>query len=219
MSSARRVKKRAQIKAAARQTAEKQPEPEAQPVVVEEPTDDTTSRVTEAKRRSRVERKWDFDQDGATYSYHDVLSPAGFIAGNFDNRPDIRKAEDKTQDDLVYKSAMSVGTAPGKQLFMTAFMLYMAGNTLQIFSIMMLGMALWQPIQRLMSMSSAFSKFAESHVDLSIPKILYGLCNLAGVALALYKVNSMGLLPTSALDWIATPIVPQPTEFSFGSVL
>ncbi len=38
----------------------------------------------------------------------------------------------------MYQSAMAIATAPGKQLFMTAFMLYMSGNTLQIFSIMML---------------------------------------------------------------------------------
>ncbi len=130
----------------------------------------------------RSNRRWAFDESGQVIIHHDVKVPSGFIAGHFDNRPDAKRSssEDRAQDDLVYKSAMSIATAPGKQLFMTAFMLYMSGNTLQIFSIMMLGMALWQPIQKLMTVSSAFAKYAESHVDLTIPKIIYALCNLAG---------------------------------------
>jgi hypothetical protein len=59
------------------------------------------------------------------------------------------KLTTEKQQELVYNSAMAVATAPGKQLLMTAFMLWMSGNSLQIFSIMMLFMALSQPLQKI----------------------------------------------------------------------
>jgi hypothetical protein len=49
---------------------------------------------------------------------------------------------------------MALATAPGKQLFMTMFMLWMSGSSLQIFSIMMLGMAFWQPLQKIFSVQT-----------------------------------------------------------------
>jgi hypothetical protein len=46
---------------------------------------------------------------------------------------------------------MAIGTAPLKNIGMTAFMLYMFGSGIQIFSIMMLGMAFWNPLKSLLN--------------------------------------------------------------------
>ena len=49
---------------------------------------------------------------------------------------------------------MKTAQAPGKSLFMTAFMMYLCGNTIQIFSIMIVGMALYTPIKALFSIGA-----------------------------------------------------------------
>src|SRR4051812_21082031 len=99
---------------------------------------------------------------------------------------------------------MAQATAPGKQLFMTALMLWMSGSSLQIFSIMMLVMAFWQPLQKLISVNAGsefailirniaqielvivvcaeFSRFEESAVDLTLPKLVFMGCNLLGIS-------------------------------------
>lgn len=120
--------------------------------------------------------------------------------------------------DLLYKSAMAQATAPGKQLLMTAFMLWMSGNSLQIFSIMMLGMAMWTPLSEMLSVGTRFARYAHGGVDLTVPKLTFIAMNLAGLALGLYKCNSMGLLPTSAADWIDTSVRPA-VQIAGGGVL
>ena len=97
---------------------------------------------------------------------------------------------------------MSIAKAPGQQLLMTAFMLWMSGNSLQIFSIMMLSMALWKPISEMLNVQTRFARFADSGVDMTLPKITFIALHLAGLALGLYKCNTMGLLPTSTADWV-----------------
>lgn len=47
-------------------------------------------------------------------------------------------------------------------------------------------------------------------------KLIYLLGNLGCIALALYKCNSMGLLPTHASDWLDFVESPQRIEFSGG---
>jgi hypothetical protein len=91
---------------------------------------------------------------------------------------------------------MSTATAPGAQLLMTCFMLWMSGSSLQIFSIMMLVMAFIQPLQRLFAFNKQFSRY-ETSADLSLPKLIYIGLNLLGVGVALYKSHTMGLLPTA----------------------
>ena len=39
---------------------------------------------------------------------------------------------------------------------------------------------------------------------------------LAGLAMALYKLNSMGLLPTHASDWVSGMKPPTPVEHAYG---
>lgn len=49
-------------------------------------------------------------------------------------------------------------------------------------------------------------------------KIVYIFGNLVGVALALYKCSSMGLLPTHTSDWLAFVEPQQRVEYSDGGV-
>jgi hypothetical protein len=98
----------------------------------------------------------------------------------------------------------------GQSVLMTAFMLYMSGNTLHIFSIFAIGMALMQPVNGFMSFGNSFAKFEDQGVNLLFPKLLYLAANCAGVLLVMWKFNALGLLPNSPMDLISTlppPIV------------
>nr|XP_032800630.1 ER membrane protein complex subunit 4 isoform X3 [Petromyzon marinus]XP_032800631.1 ER membrane protein complex subunit 4 isoform X3 [Petromyzon marinus] len=85
---------------------------------------------------------------------------------------------------------------------MNLFIMYMAGNTISIFPIMMVCMMAWRPIQALMAMSSTF-KLLEGSTRPRLQGAVYLVGNVLGLALAVYKCQAMGLLPTHASDWLA----------------
>lgn len=159
-------------------------------------------------------------KDVVPYGYVSAATLAAAAKKAHDDESDVAKKKKRPDPDaLVYQSAMNVAQAPGKALFMTAFMLWMSGNALQIFSIMMLAMSLQKPIQGLMSVHTAFQRYDDSGVDITLPKIVFCLCHIAGFALALYKCNNMGLLPTATTDWMATPLVREAVQMSVGRVM
>jgi hypothetical protein len=96
----------------------------------------------------------------------------------------------------------------GQSLLFTAFALYMSGNTLHIFSIFAIGMALWQPVQGFMNLGQSFARYEDQGVSLLLPKLLYLAANVGGVMLVVWKFNGMGLLPNSPLDMIS--VLPPP---------
>ena len=100
-------------------------------------------------------------------------------------------------DTLKLKKAWEVALAPVKQLPMTAFMMYMSGNSLQIFSIMMVLMAFKNPAMGLMGTNQAFEKFESEGLKskLAMVKGVYVVMNILGLALGIWKINGMGLLP------------------------
>jgi len=150
-----------------------------------------------------------------TSSFH---APVGFV-GNKDFSVEEfggRKDQKENKDELVRQSAMAMATQPGKQLLMTAFMLWMAGSSLQIFSIMMLGMAVVQPIRAIMGYKQQFTRYEDSNVDVSLAKLVFIVLNLAGLGMGLYKAQTMGLLPSSVV--LHAPF-RQAVEVGVGSVI
>jgi hypothetical protein len=87
--------------------------------------------------------------------------------------------------------------APGKSLPMNAIMMYMSGNSLQIFSVMMTFMLFMNPIKALFSVGAAFEKFENERTKgrLFMVKLTYVALQLVTIALGIWKVNGMGLLP------------------------
>ncbi|KAK4163167.1 hypothetical protein QBC43DRAFT_320086 [Cladorrhinum sp. PSN259] len=117
-------------------------------------------------------------------------------------------------DTLKLKKAWEVALAPIKSIPMTGIMMYMSGNSLQIFSIMMVFMAFKNPIMGILATNQAFEKF-ESETNrgkvLQV-KVVYVVCQLFALALGVYKVNAMGLLPTTRSDWLAWEAQREPVE-------
>jgi hypothetical protein len=117
-------------------------------------------------------------------------------------------------DVLKLKKAWEVALAPVKQLPMTAIMMYMSGNSLQIFSIMMVVMAFKNPVMGLMATQQAFERFetAGTRDKLLMVKAVYIAMQILALALGVWKVNQMGLLPTTRSDWLAWETARVPKE-------
>ncbi|PSK34114.1 hypothetical protein B9Z65_8440 [Elsinoe australis] len=100
-------------------------------------------------------------------------------------------------DTLKMKKAWEIAIAPAKQLPMNAIGMYMSGNSLQIFSIMMVFMLFKTPITAILNIQPAFARFESEGTKSQLlgVKVVYIATNLLLVALGLWKVNGMGLLP------------------------
>ncbi|KAI0933516.1 hypothetical protein AcV5_005641 [Taiwanofungus camphoratus] len=116
--------------------------------------------------------------------------------------------------------AWDLAISPAKSLPMQAFMLYMSGGGVQIFSIGIVFMLLLSPFKNLAAINTAFAPFAPSRAPpkalgtLPLQKVVYFLCNLLTLALGLWKCRSMGLLPTGTGDWLAFETRGQPPEIA-----
>uniref|UniRef100_A0A8C3Q7K1 ER membrane protein complex subunit 4 n=1 Tax=Geospiza parvula TaxID=87175 RepID=A0A8C3Q7K1_GEOPR len=109
---------------------------------------------------------------------------------------------------LMEKRCWDVALAPLKQIPMNLFIMYMAGNTISIFPAMMVCMMGWRPLQALMSLSATL-KALESSSRRALQGLVFLVGNGLGLALALYKCQAMGLLPTRPSDWLAFVTPPQ----------
>ncbi|MCJ1383508.1 hypothetical protein MMC17_006622 [Xylographa soralifera] len=133
----------------------------------------------------------------------------------------VRKAPTISETDtLKLKKSWELALAPAKALPMNAIMMYMSGNSLQIFSIMMVFMLFKNPLQALFQTNQVFTRYETDGTrgKLWMVKGVYVLMNLVALALGVWKVNGMGLLPTTRSDWLAweTARVPlEQTVFAF----
>jgi hypothetical protein len=98
---------------------------------------------------------------------------------------------------LKLKKAWEIALAPVKQLPMTGIMMYMSGNSLQIFSIMMVFMAFKNPILGLIGTNQAFARFESEGIKSQLigVKLVYVAMQILALGLGVWKVNGMGLLP------------------------
>ncbi|KAF9885691.1 hypothetical protein FE257_012673 [Aspergillus nanangensis] len=120
-------------------------------------------------------------------------------------------------DTLKLKKAWEIALAPSKQIPMNGIMMYMSGNSLQIFSIMMVFMLFKGPIQGLISTNTVFAKFDTEGTRSKLlgVKAIYVVMQLLLLALGVWKVNAMGLLPTTRSDWLAWESERQPLERAY----
>ncbi|KAK3507722.1 hypothetical protein QTP70_034827, partial [Hemibagrus guttatus] len=139
----------------------------------------------------------------------EVMYPVGYS-----DKPVPDTSVQEADRNLVEKRCWDVALGPLKQIPMNLFIMYMSGNTISIFPIMMVCMMAWRPIQALMSMSATF-KLLESSSQQWLQGTVYLIGNLLGSALAIYKCQSMGLLPTHSSDWLAFIEPPQAASEHF----
>ncbi|KAI8071760.1 hypothetical protein BC940DRAFT_293660 [Gongronella butleri] len=139
-----------------------------------------------------------------------LTSPVGFVAGAIQQRNVSKSqrsaAQDKKDTEMKIKRAWDVAMGPAKNIPMNAIMIYMSGNGVQIFSVMITAMLFMQPIKSIMGTQQTFERFetkGSTSADLLQAKLAYIGLNLVVICLGVYKVNAMGLLPTTTSDWLA----------------
>ncbi|PCH38615.1 DUF1077-domain-containing protein [Wolfiporia cocos MD-104 SS10] len=148
--------------------------------------------------------------------------PPGFSSTTSSSRTP-NKASTKaaaSYENLKTKRAWDFAISPAKSLPMQAFMLYMSGGGVQIFSMGIVFMLLSSPFKNLAGINTAFAPFAPASSPpkalstLALQKVAYLLCNLLTLALGLWKCRSMGLLPTGTGDWLAFETRGQPPDIT-----
>ncbi|RPD59270.1 DUF1077-domain-containing protein [Lentinus tigrinus ALCF2SS1-7] len=146
--------------------------------------------------------------------------PPGFASAVTSSKASSKSVATATAsyEELKTKRAWDLAFSPAKSLPMQAFMLYMSGGGVQIFSMGIVFMLLSSPFKNLASINTAFAPFApassspKSLNTLPLQKIAYVICNLLTLALGLWKCRSMGLLPMGTGDWLAFETRGQPPE-------
>ncbi|KAJ1424391.1 hypothetical protein B484DRAFT_451534 [Ochromonadaceae sp. CCMP2298] len=135
----------------------------------------------------------------------DVPGPIS-LDSNFNLEVDEASMTMSTEMQLAAKSRQlsALSYSPGKSLLTTAFMLYMSGTSIQIFSIMMTGMALVNPLKAIATVGETFKPFEkEEGLSLYIPKLTFLALQVLSLGVAVYKCSTMGLLPLTSADWIS----------------
>eukprot|EP01111_Echinosteliopsis_oligospora_P009679 TRINITY_DN2875_c0_g1_i1.p1 TRINITY_DN2875_c0_g1~~TRINITY_DN2875_c0_g1_i1.p1 ORF type:complete len:173 (+),score=45.52 TRINITY_DN2875_c0_g1_i1:24-521(+) len=153
-----------------------------------------------------IKRKWAFDFN-QEYSKSSTASA---------KRTNVTKSEAPDLSGLKMKKAWDMATAPGKGIFMQGFMLWMAGSGVNIFTIMMVGYAMINPLKAIFSTNTAFKQFEDAKRSLFTVKAIFVMMNLLTLGVAVYKCATLGFLPTTPSDWISFLPVKQPKEFSGG---
>jgi len=118
------------------------------------------------------------------------------------DKPETTVMNENNIQAQVSRQVTSLAWSPAKSIFTTGLMLYMTGNSIQIFSIYSTGMALVNPLKAIFNAQNTFKKFDGQGVDTVFPKLIFIGMQIALLALALWKCNSMGLLPMTSADWI-----------------
>ncbi|KJA15961.1 hypothetical protein HYPSUDRAFT_148458 [Hypholoma sublateritium FD-334 SS-4] len=153
----------------------------------------------------------DYSSLESSSKWKNLPPPPGFTKSSSSLRIPAKKSTVSTEsyDALKDKRAWDVAIAPAKSLPMQAFMLYMSGGGVQIFSIGIVFMLLLSPFKNVAGLNEAFAQYAptnkkaDSLTTLPLQKIVYILCNLLTLGVGLWKCRSMGLLPTGTGDWLA----------------
>ncbi|WBW75382.1 ER membrane protein complex subunit Emc4 [Schizosaccharomyces osmophilus] len=129
-----------------------------------------------------------------------------FRKANKDQSSDlsINTEKQNAEKALVLKKAWELAYSPLKQIPMNLVFAYMSGNSLQVFSIVTTFMLFLNPLKAISASGDAFASFRSVHPNaMWLPMIVYVLSQCLLMAVGIYKLQKMGLLPTTTSDWLA----------------
>ncbi|XP_065065081.1 ER membrane protein complex subunit 4-like [Rhopilema esculentum] len=146
-------------------------------------------------------------------SKSEIPGPVGYA--DYHSYPTV-ETHDADLSKLVAKKSWNIALAPMKQLPMNLFIMYMAGNSISIFPIMIVGMMIFKPIKAMLTLKSTF-KMLDGEQGILL-KFTYLLGNILCLLLAVYKCHSMGILPTAPSDWLAFKEHRQRVDYIVGGI-
>eukprot|EP00879_Flechtneria_rotunda_P003947 GHRR01004187.1.p1 GENE.GHRR01004187.1~~GHRR01004187.1.p1 ORF type:complete len:173 (+),score=50.91 GHRR01004187.1:209-727(+) len=169
------------------------------------------------------QKAWRMDFDSVeSIKHNSKLDPPGFdgstardwVAGT----SALSKRRDPKMIEKQQQALWQRASAPMRQVGFMCFMMWMMGNGIQIFSILMTISGLATPLMAIYKSAEVFPPDAERKLDTFSPRLLYCVINIGQFIFALYKLNAMGLLPTHASDWLSAVAAPQAVEHSYGAL-
>ncbi len=111
---------------------------------------------------------------------------------------------------------MTVAKSPFGDIISTGLMMYFVGNSIQIFSILMLALSFVKPISRIMELNSVFTRYSSPRISLLTPKIIYIVLNICVLGICLWKANKMGFVPTLR-EIQGMPDIPEVVDYFINS--
>jgi len=153
---------------------------------------------------------------------HKIASPPGFnhrllqqanVEQAVAEQSDVKSADAEQRDLVMNRMAWNVCISPWKQLPMSAFMMYMVGNQIGIWSIMMLGMQVFRVVSSFTGLKTT-SKQLEMSDNYYLQIFIWMAGQATSLAICMWRCNSMGLLPTHPSDWLTFSHPAVATEFS-----
>lgn len=119
----------------------------------------------------------------------EVQPPPGFSSYD-SSTPELssKQMDESVKKQQAANAAWATAVAPLQQLLMTGLMLWLSGNSLQIFSIFMLAMAFWQPFSRILNVNTGgfyqlffqrqiTNHFIQSLLGSNLPKWIFSFQN------------------------------------------
>jgi len=128
----------------------------------------------------------------------------------------VQKRDEEKMRQFRIRNAYKFAQSSFSGVMMTGVMMWFTGNGIQIFSIMVTFNGLFQPIKAILTSGKTFERFGDKNTDVTTPRLMYCAIQLIGLALALRKLNAMGLLPTHASDWLSGLKPPVFYERAYG---
>jgi hypothetical protein len=94
---------------------------------------------------------------------------------------------------------------PAKQIPMNLLMSYMSGSSLQIIPISMTLMLFTSTFKAILSVNTSFKRLdtTDNHNDVLMAKLAYLFLQMVIIGIGVFKLNSMGLIPTTKGDWLS----------------
>jgi len=159
-------------------------------------------------------QRWAIDL--TTDASNSITSPPGFQSDYIPEQPSTRSAarnQNQAKSALKEKKAWEVAKSPIGTIFMTMFMMWMSGSSVNIFSMSITIYAVINAVKAILNVNAGFKRLEDPARSLLPQKLLYIFFQLVTMGIAVYKANNLGLLPTVA-DWSLSLPVKEVSEFS-----
>lgn len=130
--------------------------------------------------------------------------------------PDLTKRREPEQLHKRQQALWAQATSPAKGVALMMFMLYMMGNGLQIFSIIMTLSGLMGPATAILRSGAAFPADPDAKLSVWPPRLLYCAVHAVQLGFVVSKLAAMGLLPTEPSDWLSWAPAPAPAFVAAG---
>ncbi|KAI9307201.1 hypothetical protein BJ944DRAFT_262318 [Cunninghamella echinulata] len=169
--------------------------------------------------------KWTIDYASINTTSKKLSNPIGYEPSALQSRNGLKSTRQNQTDhndvEMKIKRAWDVAMGPAKSIPMNAVMIYMSGNGVQIFSVMITAMLFINPIKAIMTIGQTFERFetkgsTQPGADLLLAKLTFIGLHLLTICLGIYKLNGMGLLPTTTSDWLA--FLPPKQVIEYASI-